>query len=216
MHALFSTLLLTALITLPTSAMEEPPRQSPINNQQAMKIIDSFLRYNDIQIQKNCFRRSFRITNNMTIRNIRIPAKTYTLRELHNWFKQEWLNNALWYSVASNKSIQKIAALIKAGANINHRYNTTDGFDGETALHRAAAIANISIIHLLLRYSAAVNQKNKRGSTPLDWVIMRYHDIKQYCSIDTIEKQAQCREVIALLQQHGAQHNQKDFDAIIL
>ncbi len=209
MHTLFSALLLTAIISLPTSAMEQP-RSNPISNQQAMRIIGAFcLLHEQSKI-------SIQIPGRTTIHDMLVPAKSYTVRELRDWIKQEWLNNALWLAVANNKPIMEIAALIATGAQANHRYNyTKDRHPAVTALHKAAGDHNVPIVRLLLQHGSAVNQKNSLDQTPLDLAINGYKDAKKYCGYRS-SSIAQCREVIALLQAHGAQHNQKDFDAIIL
>ena len=60
--------------------------------------------------------------------------------------------------------IENLLALDPLNVNaVDHAYIG----DGRTALHQAAAVGNASVMNLLIKYGANVNQKNTSGETPL-------------------------------------------------
>lgn len=68
----------------------------------------------------------------------------------------------LTFACATRKSREVILMLVSGGAHIDFRNK-----DGQTPMHRAAALGHYDVIQVLLELGASPNYKDTNGLTPL-------------------------------------------------
>ena len=82
---------------------------------------------------------------------------------------QQNLNAQLFNAVIAGRVLQA-SKLIKAGADVNARYNIYGS--QMTPLMKAAAYENVPMIQLLLQNKADISDTGRSGRTALKWYIM--------------------------------------------
>ena len=77
--------------------------------------------------------------------------------------RSDYLENALWTVAASRGSVEELAALIQAGADVKAR-----GEHGNTPLHEAVSHNHLDAIQFLLDHGASAAAKNDDRKTPVE------------------------------------------------
>jgi|GEM_PF-2037086 len=121
----------------------------------------------------------------------------------------------LYYSVSGNKNVELTKLLIERGANVNEA-----GFDGKTALHRAAMEAHADVAEVLLDHGANANLPDYDGNTPLIHAAYNRHPgvlkllVQRGANVDAVDysgntalhyaKNLKCDKVVGILKKAGA------------
>jgi ankyrin repeat protein len=88
--------------------------------------------------------------------------------------EKEGFQVALYHCLNNPKTFARLLAM---GANINKLYDSTE----QTVLHHAILNENIDAVHMLLKYHARTDVKNKNDETPVELALSLFQSTQKPC-----------------------------------